>query len=87
VYVYHTFLKLSEDGLMNRFDKSLGHNKEAKIKYMDGEFRITSQGDFVTCAITSKPIALEQLKYWSVELQEPYVDAEAAFERHKQVKT
>ena len=73
--------------MMNRFEKSPGHNQEAKIRYMDGEFRITSPGDFVTCAITSKPIALDQLKYWSVDLQEPYVDAIAAFERHKQVKT
>jgi len=73
--------------MMNRFDKSLGNNREATIKYMDGEFRITSQGDFVTCAVTSKPIPLDQLKYWSVELQEPFVDAMAAFERHKQVKT
>jgi len=73
--------------MMNRFDKSLGHNQEAKIKYMDGEFRITSPGDFVFCAITSKPIPLDQLKYWSVALQEPYFDAKAAFERYKQVKT
>ncbi len=72
---------------MNRFDKSLGHNREATINYMDGEFRITSPGDFVTCAITSKPIPLDQLKYWSVELQEPYADAKAAFERYKQVQT
>ncbi len=73
--------------MMNKFDKSPSHNRKAKIKYMDGEFRITSPGDFVTCAITSNPIALDQLKYWSVELQEPYADAIAAFERYKQVKT
>lgn len=72
---------------MNRFDTSHGHHREAKIRYMDGEFRITSPGDFVTCAVTAKTIPLDQLKYWSVELQEPFVDAMAAFERHKQVKT
>lgn len=71
---------------MNRFDKSLGQNREAKINYMDGEFRITSQGDFVICAITNKPIPLDQLRYWSVELQEPYANAMAAFERYSQVK-
>lgn len=53
---------------------------------MDGEFRITSQGDFVICAITDKPIPLDQLRYWSVELQEPYADAMAAFKRYSQVK-
>jgi len=57
------------------------------IKYMDGEFRITSPGDFVTCAITGKPIPLDQLKYWSVDHQEPYVDAIAAFQRHAETKT
>ena len=73
--------------MMNRFDKSLGHNQQATIKYMDGEFRITSPGDFVVCAITSKPIPLDQLKYWSVDLQEPYADAKAAFVRYKQMRT
>ena len=71
---------------MNRFDTSLGQHREAKIRYMDGEFRITSQGDYVICAVTAKPIPLDQLKYWSVELQEPFADAMAAFERHRQVK-
>jgi len=71
---------------MNRFDKTFGQDREAKINYMDGEFRITSPGDFVVCAITAKPIPLDQLKYWSVDLQEPYIDAVAAFQRHAQIK-
>ncbi len=36
------------------------------------------------CAITHKPIPLDELFYWSVDRQEPYADAVAAhtaFER------
>ena len=70
---------------MNRFDNSFGQRKEAKIAYSDGQYRVTSPGDFVVCAITAKPIPLDELKYWSVDLQEAYVDAAAAFARYKQV--
>lgn len=42
-------------------------------------------GKFVRCAVTGKPILLEDLRYWSVELQEAYVDAAAATLRWKQV--
>jgi hypothetical protein len=28
------------------------------------------------------PIPLEELKYWSVDLQEPYVSPEAVLQRH-----
>jgi len=37
---------------------------------------------FVNCAVTGKPITLPALRYWSVELQEPYVDAVAATKRY-----
>ena len=33
-------------------------------------------GDFVRCAVTGEPIALPDLRYWSVELQEAYASAE-----------
>jgi hypothetical protein len=34
----------------------------------------------VRCAITGKPIPLDELSYWSVDRQEPYVDATTAHE-------
>ena len=43
-------------------------------------------GDFVRCAVTGEPIMLPDLRYWSVELQEAYANAEIAFERHRTVK-
>ena len=35
---------------------------------------------------TGEPIMLPDLRYWSVELQEAYANAEIAFERHRTVK-
>lgn len=47
---------------------------EAKIRYLDGDFRVIQPGNFVRCALTGKPIQVEELKYWSVERQEAYID-------------
>ena len=44
----------------------------AKIKYLPNNFEIIENGDHVICAISGKPINLENLNYWNVELQEPY---------------
>jgi hypothetical protein len=35
--------------------------------------------------VTGAPITLEELRYWSVELQEAYVDATTAMTRWQQV--
>lgn len=51
---------------------------EAKIKYLDGDFEVLAPGNFVLCAVTGMQIPLEELRYWSVDRQEPYVDAEAS---------
>jgi hypothetical protein len=66
---------------MNRFDRLFGMKGEARVRYAHGEFHILSAGDFVRCAITGESIALNELKYWSVELQEAYVTAQAAMQR------
>ena len=46
--------------------------KEAKLKYKQGSFEVIKEGDFVFCAISQKKILLKDLKYWNVNLQEPY---------------
>jgi hypothetical protein len=46
--------------------------KEAKLKYKQGRFEVIKEGDFVLCAISQKKILLKDLKYWNVNLQEPY---------------
>jgi hypothetical protein len=67
---------------MNRIDKFFGLKGEARIKYLDGEFQVLSPGDFVRCAVTGDPIPLPNLRYWSVELQEPYSSAVISFQRY-----
>ena len=53
-------------------------NRPARLHYLAGTYRVLVPGDHVVCAVTHKPIPLADLRYWSVERQEPYVDAEAS---------
>ena len=68
---------------MNRIDRFFGLRGEAKVKFLNGEFQVLSPGDFVRCAVTGEPIMLPELRYWSVELQEAYVDAAASLKRYR----
>ncbi|MDA7947324.1 MAG: DUF2093 domain-containing protein [Hyphomicrobiaceae bacterium] len=70
---------------MNRLEKKFPLKDEATLNYGDGEYQVVSPGDFVRCAVTGQSIPLDELRYWSVELQEPYVSAEASLERHREV--
>lgn len=54
--------------------------REARIHYLAGTFRLLAHGDYVRCAVTGTRIPLEELRYWNVERQEPYVDAAASLE-------
>ncbi len=53
-------------------------NKVARLHYMANSFRMLTAGDHVVCASTGQAIPLEELRYWSVLRQEPYVSAEAS---------
>lgn len=55
-----------------------GSGTPARIHYMAGTFRVLTTGDHVVCAVTGERIPLHELKYWSVERQEPYADAAAS---------
>ena len=55
-----------------------GSGRAARVHYLAGTFRLLSDGDHVVCAVTGAHIPLHELKYWSVERQEAYVDAEAS---------
>jgi hypothetical protein len=70
---------------MNRFERLFGLKGEARLRYLDGEFQVLTPGDFVRCAVTGEAIALPDLRYWSVELQEAYTSAEVAFKRYQEV--
>lgn len=69
---------------MNRFENKFSMKGEAKLTYGDGEYQVVSPGEFVCCAITGLPIPLDELRYWSVERQEPYASAEISFQRHRE---
>ena len=55
-----------------------GGGRAARVRYEAGTFRLLSDGDHVVCAVTGAHIPLHELRYWNVERQEPYVDAEAS---------
>ena len=57
-----------------------GNGRAARVHYLAGTFRLLSEGDHVICAVTGARIPLHELRYWSVERQEPYADAVAAHE-------
>lgn len=56
-------------------------DRPATLSYGPNGFRVLSPGHFVNCAITGEQIPLEALRYWSVDLQEPYASAEIATRR------
>lgn len=65
---------------MNKFERSGG---EAMVQYLDANLRLIKPGSYVVCAVTGQRIPLDQLKYWSVERQEPYASPEAVLQRLK----
>jgi hypothetical protein len=66
--------------VLNKFG-SQGHG-EAQVQYLDGDFRVISPGTYVRCAVTDARIPLDELKYWSVDLQEAYAIPTAVLQRH-----
>ena len=67
------------DPMMNRFEGPGA--REARIRYLDGDFQVTSPGAFVRCAVTGEQIPLDELRYWSVARQEPYLNAIVSLKR------
>ena len=69
--------------MLYRSDRATPMNGEAELKYLDGDFRVVKPGAFVRCAVTGTAIPLEELKYWSVDLQEAYASPDAVADRLK----
>jgi len=67
--------------LLNRSDRPAPMPGEAEVRYLDGDFRVMRPGAFVRCAVTGTPIPLEELRYWSVDLQEAYATPDAVLQR------
>ncbi len=56
-------------------------DKPATLIYGPNGFRVIRPGTFVLCAVTGVAVDLEELRYWSVERQEPYASAEISTQR------
>jgi hypothetical protein len=63
--------------MLNKFERS----GEAVVQYLDSNLRVVKPGAYVRCAVTGAEIPLDELKYWSVERQEPYASPEAVMMR------
>jgi len=55
--------------------------RPASLHYGPNGFRVITAGSFVVCAVTGEQVALDALRYWSAEHQEPYASAAVATER------
>ena len=66
---------------MNRYERQPLAAGEAELEYLDGDIRVLRPGAFVRCAVTGVPIPIEELRYWNVDLQEPYASYQAKLQR------
>jgi hypothetical protein len=67
--------------MLNRLTPGRPVDGEAELRYLDGDYRVVKPGAYVRCAVTGQSIALDDLKYWSVQLQEAYASPEAVLAR------
>lgn len=56
-------------------------DKPATLIYGPNGFRVIRPGSFVLCAVTGAAVDLDDLRYWSVERQEPYASCEVSTRR------
>ena len=66
---------------MNAHDRNFGAGDLARLHYGDGDYAVLRPGRYVVCAISGLKIPLEQLRYWSAELQEAYAGPAEALRR------
>ena len=60
---------------------------EAKIKFTESDFQVLVPGSHVRCAVTGEAIPLDELKYWSFDRQEAYIDAHASLKAEQDAGT
>ncbi len=64
---------------MNFIDPTLPVQREAKLKFLDADYQVLREGDFVRCGVTGDPISLDNLRYWSVDKQIAYKSAQISY--------
>ena len=61
------------------------NENKAKLKFNPNNFEVVENGDYVVCAVSGKNIPLNQLTYWNVELQEPYLSHVEASQKREEL--
>jgi hypothetical protein len=69
---------------MNYLDPILSPQREAKLRYLDGDYQILQEGEFVRCAVSGDPIRIDNLRYWSVDRQIAFKSAFESFRENEQ---
>lgn len=64
---------------MNFLDPILPQSREAKLRYLDADYEVIREGQFVRCAVTGDIIHLDNLRYWNVARQQAFGSAAVAF--------
>lgn len=59
-------------------------NDLAVLRYGDHDYTILRNGRFVRCAVSGAAIPIDDLRYWSVDLQEAYRGPEEALARWRE---
>ena len=65
---------------MNQFERDIG-GRPPVLEKLHPQYREITPGTNLVCAVTGTKIPLEALRYWSVDLQEPYAGPSAALKR------
>ena len=71
---------------MNAHDRDFTGADLARLHYGDGDFAVLKPGRYVICAVSGRKIPLEQLRYWSAELQEANVGPAEALQRWQETR-
>ncbi|WP_397399770.1 DUF2093 domain-containing protein [Phenylobacterium sp.] len=71
---------------MNAHDRTFAAQDLAKLHYGDGDFAVLRPGRHVLCAVTGQKVPLEQLRYWSAELQEAYAGPAESLNRWQETQ-
>ena len=64
----------------------ISRDGEARLRYLDADYQVLVPGSYVVCAVTGRRISLADLRYWSVDRQEPYANAEASLNREMSLR-
>ena len=59
----------------------------ARLRYDLSDYQVLTPGSFVICAVTGKPIPLEELRYWNPVRQEADVSAVASTLREEELNS